>query len=263
MPAVELTHGQFCWVDLITKDTEAATAFYAALLGWDAFQDETDYGAYHLFRKNGADAAGMIRMSPDMEAQGMPAMWTSYIRVDDAQALADRCTALGGTILMPPQKVAETGTMCLIQDPSGGAVGLWQPGEFGGAGIFNEEGALVWNELVSRDLDAAKTFYGELVGWGWQEMPMPDGSTYHVCLVGERPNGGLMAMTSEWPEGTPSHWAVYFQVDDVDAFHAKAVELGATPHVPPTEIGVGRFSVVQDPQGAVFSLFKPNPAPAP
>jgi predicted enzyme related to lactoylglutathione lyase len=261
MPAVELSHGHFCWVDLITNDPEAATAFYGALLGWEAFQDETDYGAYTLFRKSDADAAGMVRMGPDMESQGMPAMWNSYIQVEDVEAMAERCTALGGTVLMPPQKVAETGSMCLIQDPSGGTVGLWQPGEFCGAGVFNEEGALVWNELVTKDLDAAKTFYGEFAGWGWQEMPMPDGSTYHVCMVGDRPNGGLMAMTDDWPEGVPSHWAVYFQVDDVDAFHAKAVELGATAHVPPTDIGVGRFSVVQDPQGAVFSLFKPNPAP--
>ena len=180
MPAVELSHGNFCWVDLITDDTGAATGFYGALFGWESFQDETEYGAYHIFRKEGSDAAGMVRMGPEMESQGMRAMWNSYIRVDDAQASADRCAALGGAVLMPPQKVAETGTMCLIQDPSGGAVGLWQPGDFHGAGVFNEEGALVWNELVSKDPDAARAFYGELVGWDWQEMPMQDGSTYHV-----------------------------------------------------------------------------------
>ena len=63
-----------------------------------------------------------------------------------------------------------------------------------------------------------------------------------------------MQMTEEWGE-LPSHWMIYFSVADCDAAAAKATELGGSVKVPPTDIPpVGRFSVIQDPQGAVFSI---------
>lgn len=259
MPGVDLKHGNFSWVDLVTDDTEGSVRFYQGLFGWSHSVDLMPQGQYHMFHRDEKVLAGMVEMPPAPEGQRFPPVWMSYVLVDDVDAAAARCTELGGTVLMPSRDITDAGRMCMIQDPTGGSLGLWQARGFTGADLFNEPGALVWNELVTRDVDTARAFYTDLLGWGWDPMPLPDGSTYHVCKVGDRPNGGVMAMTHDWPEGAPPHWAVYLQVDDVDASHARALELGATQHVAPQDIAVGRFSVVGDPAGAVFTLFQPAP----
>jgi hypothetical protein len=72
----------------------------------------------------------------------------------------------------------------------------------------------------------------------------------------------MMPMDESWPAAVPAHWMVYFAVDDTDATAAKAAELGGQVSVPPTDIPPGRFAVLNDPQGAVFSVLKMNPMPA-
>lgn len=254
MPQVDLEHGHFSWVDLITPDPQAARAFYGALFGWNGREQPT--GPYTMFLKGENPVAGMAQMSPEMRSQGMPPIWTSYILVDDVDVTAGRVPELGGTILMPPMDVTDQGRMCMIQDPTGATVALWQGGEHCGAELFNEEGALSWNELATRDQDVAVRFYGELLGWGWEDMPLPQDATYKICTVGGRMNGGVMAMTDEWPPEIPAHWAVYFQVADVDSAHARVLELGGRSHVEPMDITVGRMAVVADPQGGTFTLFQ-------
>ena len=60
--------------------------------------------------------------------------------------------------------------------------------------------------------------------------------------------------------GVPPNWLVYIGTEDVDASAGKAKELGATVHMPPTDIpNVGRFAVLMDPTGAAFALFKGIP----
>ena len=72
-----------------------------------------------------------------------------------------------------------------------------------------------------------------------------------------QPAVGMMPMPAEMPAGMPSYWMPYFQVADCDASTAKATGLGAQVMVPPRDIPkTGRFSVVSDPQGAMFALFK-------
>ena len=116
-----------------------------------------------------------------------------------------------------------------------------------------------WHELSTSDTDAAKSFYSELFGWGWQEMDMGPNGTYHLIQQNGENHGGVMEMPEEPRKaGVPPHWMTYMQVDDVDASTAKAKTLGATIHVEPFDIpGVGRMSVIQDPQGAVFSIMTP------
>ncbi|MDT8369299.1 MAG: VOC family protein [Longimicrobiales bacterium] len=109
---------------------------------------------------------------------------------------------------------------------------------------------------MSRDADAARAFYEELLGWEWDEIEMGDQGTYGVIMNAGRPNGGVMRMTDEWPEHTPSHWMVYIGSDDVDADAARVKAAGGTIHVEPSDIPVGRFCVTADPTGAPFSIFE-------
>lgn len=261
MPKIHLLPGHFCWVDLITTDLDDGTRYYAALLGLDADPSPMSHGTYVMLKKDGREVAGAIAIPPASAADFPPA-WVSYILVEDLDDTASRCTELGGTLLTS-REIEGAGRMAMIQDPSGAAVGLWEAGGFTGAGLFNEPGTLTWNELVTRDMDACLPFYGRLLGWEWEDMTMHDGSRYTMSMVGGRPNGGVMEMTPEWPEHTPPHWAVYFRVGDVDWASARAKELGGRVLKGAWDVpDVGRVSVCQDPQGAVFNLFLPAAHPA-
>ena len=117
---------------------------------------------------------------------------------------------------------------------------------------FKQHGAFSWSELMTTDVEGAKKFYSDLFGWETEDMTMGD-MNYTVVKVGEESLGGFMA-TPPQAEGAPPNWGVYVTVDDVDATAKKAEELGGKVLVPPTDIPtVGRFSVLQDPQGAVIS----------
>ncbi len=121
-------------------------------------------------------------------------------------------------------------------------------------------GAFSWCELMTTDVQAAKQFYTELLGWTTEEMP---GMAYTVVQTGGVGIGGIMAIPSHAP-GAPPHWGTYVTVDDVDATARKAQELGATTIMPLTDIpNVGRFYTFQDPQGAVISIITPRMEGAP
>ncbi len=117
---------------------------------------------------------------------------------------------------------------------------------------FKQHGAFSWCELMTKDVEAAKAFYARLFGWELDDMPMP-GMTYTVIKAGGKEMGGMMAIPSE-ADGMPPAWGVYVTVADVDATAQTAEQLGGRLLVPPTDIpNVGRFCVIQDPQGAAVN----------
>jgi uncharacterized protein len=117
---------------------------------------------------------------------------------------------------------------------------------------FIQHGAFSWCELMTTDVEAAKAFYTKLFGWDSEVMSMP-GMTYTVVKVGGKGIGGIMTIPKE-AKGTPPMWGTYVTVDDVDLTARTAEQLGAKILVPPMDIPtVGRFCVIQDPQGAVIN----------
>lgn len=242
-------HGTFSWADLQTTDGAAAKSFYTNLFGWQAVDMPLPGGGvYSMLQQDGKDVVGLGEMQPEQKAQGMPPVWNSYISVDDVSAVTAKVGELGGTVIAPPFPVMDAGQMAVIQDPTGAFVSLWQTINHKGAGIFNVPNTMSWNELATRDTEAAKAFYTALLGWEAQT----DESGYTVWLNKGRMNGGMMQMDEQW-EGIPPHWAVYFSVADCAATADKARALGATLIAPPFQAGeVGLISVIRDPQGAVF-----------
>jgi predicted enzyme related to lactoylglutathione lyase len=116
-------------------------------------------------------------------------------------------------------------------------------------------GAFCWNELGTTDVEAAKKFYTELLGW---TLKAGDAGTmiYNEIVVNGQAMGGIYQMGPEFGDA-PSHWMPYVAVDDVDASSKRAEELGGKVCVPPSDIpNVGRFSVITDPTGATISLIK-------
>ena len=119
---------------------------------------------------------------------------------------------------------------------------------------FKRQGMFSWHELMTDNVEGAKKFYTELLGWTLQEFPMEEGESYWVVKVGDEGLGGIMR-TPPAAAGVPPHWGVYITVDNVDAAVKKAEQIGAKVLVPPTDIPkVGRFAVLQDPQGAAFAV---------
>ena len=121
-----------------------------------------------------------------------------------------------------------------------------------------DQGTFVWNELATSDVDGAKAFYTELLGWKAEDMPMPGGEgTYTILKAGDAMAGGLWKMEGEAFQGAPPHWMSYVEVADVDAAAAKVSSLGGTVMQPPFDVpGVGRITVIVDPQGATLALMK-------
>lgn len=116
-----------------------------------------------------------------------------------------------------------------------------------------KHGRFSWNELMTTDVEGATTFYGRLFGWQYEAFPMND-MTYHVIRAGNEEAGGIMSIPPQ-AEGHPPAWGIYVTVDNVDESAKLAEKLGGKIHLPPTDIaGVGRFAVIQDPQGAFISI---------
>jgi len=240
------------WIDIGT-DVEGAKAFYGALLGWDpvAAGPVEETGGYGFFTKRGLQVAGY---GPQMNPG--PPFWTTYISVDDADATAEAVKSAGGQVMMAPMDVMAAGRMAVCIDPTGAFFSLWQPKEHHGCQLVNEPGSLSWNELNTRDPEAAKDFYGAVFGWKSEAHDMPGGATYTEFLLDGRPVGGMLDMRGHVPDEVPAHWMIYIAVEDCDASVASATELGGSVQVPPTDIPAGRFSVIADPQGAHLAVIK-------
>ena len=241
------------WVSLSTSDIEGARRFYSDLFGWTAdVQSDPSAGGYTIFRNNGKAAAGG---GPIME-DGQPVVWTTFIATEDADGAADRITEAGGSVMTSPMDVFDEGRMGIFTDSTGAVFAVWQPMGMAGGEVFNAPGSLTWNELATRDPDSAKGFYGTVFGWEPEDTTTGP-VTYTVWHLEGKAIGGMIPMVSDqWPENAPPHWMTYFAVEDADATTARAGELGGGVAVPPTDSPQGRFAVLSDPQGAIFSIIK-------
>ena len=245
------------WVDLMTTDAEAARQFYGELFGWEfMISEEEEFAGYTTCTKRGLNVAGLG--SPP--AEGAPPAWTTYLATDDVEAAAERITGAGGTVLAPPMKVGDYGSMCIAMDSTGAVFGLWQAGDMIGAQLVNEPGSFTWNELATRDLAAAQDFYTKVCSYDYEAVDTGEaGPPYFTFSVDGQAVGGMQQMASSMPAEMPAHWATYFAVEDADATAAKAVELGATVLMPPMDTPFGRWTIIKDPQGATFSAMTATP----
>ena len=250
--------GTPCWVDLGSPDIDASVSFYGELLGWDVPESENaeETGGYRIATQRGKSAAGMM---PLMQ-EGQPPAWTTYVSVADADATAEKVKSAGGQVIAEPLDVMDLGRMALFSDPTGAVIGVWQPGSFPGAEIVNEPGSFSWNELNTRDPEAAKKFYAAVFDWGANDVEMGEGATYTTWRHPDRSEdedsvGGMFDITGQMPDEVPAHWRTYFTVESRDETAEKAKGLGAQT-LATMDMDMGRIGVFQDPQGVVFGVFE-------
>ena len=192
--------GTPCWVDLAVPDVDAAKEFYAAIFGWEFSDRGEEYGHYQMCQRAGRAAAGI----GPLQSEGQPPAWTTYLASDDADDTANKITANGGTILAGPFDIPNSGRMCVALDPQGAAFGVWQAGGHLGAEIYNEPGALVWNEAALPDPEAGRQFYAAVFGYSYQPVEGA-GPAYTTFHAGGDPLGGIGGMDTS-PPGAPPHW---------------------------------------------------------
>ena len=253
--------GMFSWAEVATPDTGASTAFYTRLLGLAANEMQTDDGSrYTLLKKGDRDVCGLYGMSEEemQRVGGGQAVWRSYFTVGDADDALTRVRSLGGTVIHEPIAIGTDGRLAVAQDTTGAAFTMWEPRDHFRAQVIREPGALAWVELYTRDTQAAASFYGGLFGWTSKTVPSPDGSNYTLYQLDGVEAAGMLDIREEWGP-MPPHWAVYFEVADLDDTRARAGELGGGELMPPMQVeGVGRFAFMQDPHGAVVALIQPE-----
>ncbi|MEK6303460.1 MAG: VOC family protein [Acidobacteriota bacterium] len=248
--------GSFCWIELATNDPDGARKFYSAVFGWEA--EDTPAGpdmVYTMLRIRGLDVGAMYKLGAEEAAAGIPPHWNSYVAVASADEAAKKAASLGAKVLMDAFDVMEHGRMAVIQDPLGAAFCVWQAKAHFGVKLVGETGTFGWDELWTTDRTKAAEFYTGLFGWGAKDGDM-GGGVYTEWINGGQPIGGMMEIAPEMGP-VPPNWLPYFMVDDCNASADKAKALGGKLFVPPTDIPtVGRFSVIADPQGAMFAIIK-------
>jgi uncharacterized protein len=245
--------GTFCWVGLATSDVAGVKAFYGSLFGWEAKDLPAGAaGVFTMLRHGGEDIAILYGQQPEARAAGAPPHWTSYISVEDADTTAARAEELGGSaVFRAPFDVLDAGRVAAIRDPTGAIVSLWQPRSRIGATLVNDTGALCWNELATTDVEHAKSFFRELLGWAYET-----GDSGYVSVTNAgRLNGGVREQ-SEQERRAPPAWLPYFTVDSADGSERQALQLGGRGLLPTADWPRGRYAVMADPQGAAFAVFE-------
>jgi predicted enzyme related to lactoylglutathione lyase len=120
------------------------------------------------------------------------------------------------------------------------------------------EGRFVWQDLVTTDAAAARTFYSGILGWEFAQTTRA-GRPYSIARTAAGPVGGIVDVRDI--KDAASQWVSYVAVDDLDRTIDQVRSGGGRIIVPPTSTGVGRVSVVGDPQGAALGLLKPSKEP--
>ncbi len=250
--------GHFVWYECLTKDKEAAVAYYTKLIGWGTTDWENDMGPYTMWTKGETPIGGVMVLPEEANMAEVPPHWLAYVSTPDTDATTNQATELGGAIMVPPMTIPAVGRMAVLKDPQGAVFACYTPETPAPPPGPPEPGNFSWHELMTSDWEAAFAFYSPLFGWEKKEaMDMGELGTYQMYgLPGsDAPLGGMFNKPPEMPA---PNWLLYVMVDSVDAAAERMNDgLGGTVLNGPMEVPGGSGDrVVQclDPQGAAFAM---------
>ncbi len=231
--------GTACWVSVTTDDRQATEAFYGAVLGW-SFEDGSLAPEARVATAAGQPVAGLNEAAA---ARGLPARWTVFFLVEDADKAAELMNERGGTVAVGPVDFGN-GRTVLGSDPCGAAFGLWQgsaPPEWSvGAGEAPAELC-----LRTADPGTALDFYSAVLGW-----PREQGRWPHACLrAGARPG--------DPDPGARPRWVITFRCADPGEAAAAAERHGGTVLAPDEDVEGASRVTLSDPHGALLTLARP------
>ena len=256
--------GDFIWYELMTPDSDGAKAFYDAVVGWDVEPRPAGEMDYRMIRRSdGGNAGGVLRVTPEMAAEGARPMWLGYLNVDDVDATIAAIEADGGRKFMASD-IQGVGRIGMVADPQGAPFYVMKPNPPEGdpnakSDVFSvdQPQRVRWNELSTTDQDAAKDFYARHFGIRQEgAMDMGEMGEYRFIFKDDVRIGAIMRKPPQLPV---SLWSFYFGVDDIDRATRAVTDGGGIVHHGPNEIPGGEFTIIaSDPQGAAFGLVGPR-----
>ena len=245
--------GLFVWYEQLTKDTQAAIAFYTDVVGWKT-QPFPEGGDYVMWVGSQGPLGGVMKLPEQAARMGAPPHWMAHVQVDDVDATAALAKKLGGKVHKEPTDIPTVGRFAVLADPQGATISIFKPNQAMTLHDISKEGEFCWNELSTSDHVAAFKFYSELFGWKiLEEMDMGgDMGTYRIFGVGDKRLGGMM----KTPKGVPMppSWLFYTETKDLEAALGRARKKGAKVLNGPMDVPGGRVAQLMDPQGAAFAL---------
>jgi len=242
----------FCWNEIVTGDAEAARAFYAATLGWEAVDHEVNDGDTTVVFVAGDVPRAHLR-APEHEAE--PCQWTTYLRVADVDAATTAAQSCGGRVLLEPCDYPP-GRMSVVRSPAKAVLSLFH--EADEEAVENAPpgpGSRHGTELHSREAAADLAWLVESFGFATEDMPIEGGGVYHMLMAGGQPRGGV---TPAFEDAVAGRWLNWIEVPDVDAAIERAEQAGGGRITDPSDWpGVGRMAMLADPTGAPFGVIVP------
>ncbi len=253
--------GRFVWYELLTRDTEAAKAFYTEVIGWSTQPFEGSGQPYSMWLAGETPVGGVMRLLPEHEAGGLTPQWWAHVAVDDVDAAARRAEELGATIRTPGTDIPEIGRFAVVDDPQGALIALFtRKGEPMPPPDRMKVGSVGWHELNTTDHESAWKFYSELFGWKHTtSMDMgPEWGTYFMFRNPDDPEdrsaGGMFDAAKQ--AGMPPKWLYYVNVEAMDPAVGRIEAGGGKLLTGPMDVpGGGRAAQALDPQGVHFAIF--------
>ena len=247
-----VTLGRFVWLELATTDPDAAIAFYTKVVGWTttSWAGQMPYTMWNGAR---GSIGGLMALTPDMKARGVPPNWISYVSTPDVDATLKQVTSLGGKVLVPGTDIPTVGRFGVFKDPQGAALALLAPqGEAPARDGLPQTGEVCWNELATTDAAAAFDFYHKVFGWEkTNAMEMGPGNVYQMYGLGGQTFGGMYK--GDGSQGPPA-WLAYIEIPNLDEAVKRIPQLGGKVLNGPMDVPEGRVAMAVDPQGAFFAL---------
>jgi predicted enzyme related to lactoylglutathione lyase len=247
-------NGRFVWYEDLAKDPKAAIDFYSDVVGWKTQPFTEGQGDYVMWVSGQGPLGGVMKLPDEAARTGITAHWMAHVQVQNVDTTAALAQRLGGKLHKEPTDIPNVGRFAVIADPQGAFVSIFTPSETMALHDPSKVGEFCWNELMTRDAQAAFKFYSELFGWkSLREMDMGAIGIYRTFGIGDKELGGIMNVPKD--SSIAPTWIYYTQVSDLESALTRAKKRGAVVMNGPMEVpGGGRIAQLKDPQGAAFAL---------
>lgn len=245
--------GLFVWYECLTRDMDAAIAFYTEVVGWKTQPFGEGDHPYVMLVGSQGPLGGVMTVPHEPGTTSPPPQWMAHIQVQDVDATAALAKKLGGQIYKEPTDIPTVGRFAVLADPQGATFCVFKPNDAMPPHDLSKDGEFCWNELLSSDSVAGSGFYTQLFPWKiLEEMDMGPMGKYRIFGIGEQRLGGMMTT----PKGSPMPpmWLFYASTSDLEAAIGRATRKGAKVLNGPMDVPGGRIAQLADPQNAIFAL---------
>ena len=240
--------GKFVWHDLLTSDPAAAQRFYAELFGWEFRPSNSEYT---VVTQAGRPIGGILD-TRKAKRKGVPAQWLGSVSVADVDSAVGVIKAGGGKVHWGPKSLGPRGDVALVADAHDVPFVVMRAPDGDPPNAPPDVNGWLWDELWTRDPEAATRFYEKLVSYRVSAKDTGNDRVYYVLESGGQPRAGVTRLLATDVKPT---WLSYVRVADVNAMVGRVASLGGRVLIAPTpKIRDGRVALIEDPTGAAIAI---------